>query len=141
MADASMMVLFITYESHKALIKNFYRVSHGMVVPVNTVVNVTANLSEGTLLYSWGSGYYGKLGLGLSTESDYEGVSEFVREDLSRCKASFKDPETYQYFTYTPQPIVSFLGVKIKTLDAGLHHFLALTTSGELYAWGDNSQC
>ena len=37
--------------------------------------------------------------------------------------------------------MVSFLGTKVKTVEAGLHHFLALTTSGELYAWGDNSQC
>jgi len=26
-------------------------------------------------------------------------------------------------------------------VQAGVHHFLALTTLGELYAWGDNSQC
>jgi len=37
--------------------------------------------------------------------------------------------------------MVSFLGTKVKTVEAGLHHFLALTTSGELYAWGDNQQC
>ena len=37
--------------------------------------------------------------------------------------------------------MVSFLGTKVKAVQAGLHHFLALTTGGELYAWGDNSQC
>lgn len=31
--------------------------------------------------------------------------------------------------------------MKVKTVEAGLHHFLALTTAGELFAWGDNSQC
>ena len=110
-----------------------------MVVPVNTVVNMTAGLSEGTLMYSWGSAAYGKLGLGISSETDCEGVSEFVREDLARVKLNFSDPDSYQYFTYAPQPLVSFLGMKVKTVEAGLHHFLALTTAGELFAWGDNS--
>jgi len=31
--------------------------------------------------------------------------------------------------------------MKVKTVEAGLHHFLALTTAGELFAWGDNSEC
>lgn len=102
---------------------------------------MTASLSEGTLLYSWGSAAHGKLGIGLSTEMECEAASEFVKEDLTRIRVSLDEPETYHYFAYAPQPIVSFLGVKVKTVDAGLHHFLAMTTQGELYAWGDNSQC
>ena len=135
------MILFISHESHKALLRHFYKVTPFGVTPVNTNVNVTATLSEGTLLYSWGSAAFGKLGLGVSSEKDCEEVSEFVREDLARTKLNFDDADTYQFFTYAPQPMVSFLGTKVKTVAAGLHHFLALTTTGELYAWGDNQQC
>ena len=110
-------------------------------MPINTVVNMTATLSEGTLLYTWGSAAFGKLGVGLSSLDDCEEVSEFVREDLTRTKLKYEDVDSYQYYTYAPQPVVSFLGLKIKKVEAGLNHFLALTTSGELYAWGDNSQC
>ena len=106
---------------------------------INSVVNMTANLSEGTLLYSWGSAAYGKLGIGLSSQADCESMSEFVKEDLARTKLNFDDADSYQYFTYAPQPMVSFLGIKVKTVEAGLHHFLALTAAGELYSWGDNS--
>ena len=135
------MILFISHESHRQLIRNFYKVGKNVVSPINTVVNMTAGLSEGTLMYSWGSAAFGKLGLGLSSENDCENVSEFIREDLARVKLNITDSDTYQYFTYAPQPVVSFLGLKVKTVEAGLHHFLALTTAGELFAWGDNSQC
>lgn len=128
MPEHSLMVLFITHESHKQLIKNFYRVLPNKVVPVATRVTMTASLSEGTLLYAWGSATHGKLGIGVSTEAECESVSEFVKEDLTRIKTTFDEPDTYQYFTYCPQPIVAFLGVRIKTVDAGLHHFLAMTT-------------
>ena len=59
-------------------------------------------LSEGTLLYSWGSAAFGKLGLGISSEADCEGATEFVREDLTRHKLNYDDVNTYQYFTYAP---------------------------------------
>lgn len=140
-SDGFFMILFISYESHRELVSNFYRISKNQVVAINTVVNMTAGFSEGTLMYSWGSAAFGKLGLGLSSENDCMHVSEFMKEDLARVKLNVTDSDAYQYFTYSPQPIVSFLGMKVKAVDAGLHHFLALTTAGELFAWGDNSQC
>ena len=63
---------------------------------------MTATLSEGTLMYSWGSAAYGKLGVGVSSDADCEDVSEFVREDLARIKLKYDDSDTYQYFTYAP---------------------------------------
>lgn len=140
-ADKSLMILFISNESHQQLIRNFYKVGKQTVTQINTIVNVTASLSEGTLMYSWGSAAHGKLGIGLTTDEECEGVSEFVREDLCRIKINIDDPDSYQYFTFSPQPIVSFLGIKVKSVQAGLRHFLALTTIGELFAWGDNQQC
>ena len=132
------MVLFISYEGHRQLIRNWYKVNKNIVTNNKPTVNVSACFSEGTLCYAWGSAANGKLGIGLTSETDIESVTEFVKEDLCRIKYNFDDPDSYQYFTYRPQPIVQFLGTKIKSVQAGLRHFLALSTIGELYAWGDN---
>lgn len=137
--ELCMQVVFITHESHRQLIRNFYRVGKNSVKAVNSNVNVYANFSESTLLYSWGSAAFGKLGIGLSTEKDCDNANEFVKEDLGRTKFNYDDPDVYQHFTCTPQPIVSFLGMKVKSVEAGLHHYMALTTLGELFSWGDNS--
>ena len=94
-SDAFLMILFISHESHRQLIRNFYKVGKNSVTPINTVVNMTAGLSEGTLLYSWGSAALGKLGLGLSSDNDCIGVSEFVKEDLARIKLSVNDSDAY----------------------------------------------
>lgn len=93
--ELSMQVVFISYESHKQLIRNFYRVSKNTVKPINTNVQLSVNLSESTLVYSWGSTAFGKLGIGISSEKDCESTSEFVKEDLGRVKLNYDDPETY----------------------------------------------
>lgn len=43
-------------------------------------------------------------------------------------------------FTIRPQAIISLLGVKIKQIAVGREHCLAVTSSGQVYAWGDNSK-
>ena len=100
--ELTMQVLFISYESHKQLIRNFYRVGTTTVKAVNTNINVTANFSESTLVYTWGSAAFGKLGLGISTEKDCDASPEFIKEDLGRVKLNFDDPDVYQYYTYSP---------------------------------------
>lgn len=139
--DQALLVMFIPHESHKAVIKNFYKVTKTDVRPVDTEVTLKSCLSESTLLYSWGSAAYGKLGTGVASARECEGHSEFVRYDLGRSFENFQDLRRNQYYTYSPQPVVSFLGTKMRSVVAGKHHCLALTTAGDLYAWGDNSQC
>ena len=112
-SEGSFVVLFIAHEAHKQLLRNFYKVEKDTVKPLSTVVNMTASMSEGTLLYSWGSAAFGKLGIGVSSEADCDAASEFVREDLGRIKLNKDDPE-YSFFSISPQPIVSFLGTKVK---------------------------
>ena len=43
-------------------------------------------------------------------------------------------------FAIRPQPIISLLGEKIKQIAVGREHCLAITTSGLVYSWGDNSK-
>jgi alpha-tubulin suppressor-like RCC1 family protein len=101
-------------------------------------VNISATLGDGCLLYSWGNAACGKLGIGILSKEDCERRSEFNREDVgSRTNEEFASRSPY--YTHKPQPIVSFLGTKVRSVCAGMHHFLALTASGDLYAWGDNS--
>lgn len=64
--DSMLTVMFIPYDAHQLLIKQFYKVDNNMVIPTPDPVNLTAKLSEGTLLYAWGSASFGKLGNGVS---------------------------------------------------------------------------
>lgn len=43
-------------------------------------------------------------------------------------------------FAVRPQPIISLLGEKIKQIAVGREHCLVITTSGQVYSWGDNSK-
>ena len=84
-----LLVMFIPHESHKMVIKNFYKVTKTDVIPIDTEVMLKSSLSESTLLYSWGSAAFGKLGTGVSTPRECEHHSEFVRYDLGRSFESF----------------------------------------------------
>ena len=139
--DHALLIMFIPHESHQAVLKNFYKVTKTDVLPVDTEVTLKSCLSERTLLYAWGSAAHGKLGTGVASATECEDHSEFVRGDLGRSFEDSQDRSSNQYYTYCPQPVVSFLGTKMRSVVAGKHHCLALTTAGDLYAWGDNSQC
>ena len=43
-------------------------------------------------------------------------------------------------YTHTPQPILALLGEQIRQISVGKEHCLALTSSGFVYAWGDNTK-
>jgi alpha-tubulin suppressor-like RCC1 family protein len=62
-----------------------------------------------------------------------------MREDLSQDK---KDEYAIvnNWYTWQPQPIVSLLGKKIRKIQSGREHFLALASNGKIYTWGDNSK-
>jgi alpha-tubulin suppressor-like RCC1 family protein len=80
----------------------------------------------------------GKLGLGLVNMKEGK-HSEFVQEDLGRQAESYEELGKHNYFTYLPQPIVSLLGTKIRSIETGLYHIMAVASDGQLFAWGDNS--
>ena len=94
--------MFIPHESHKSIIKNFYKITKSDVIPIDTEVTLKSGLSESTLLYSWGSAAFGKLGTGVSNSKECEKHSEFVRYDLGRSFENFSDLKSNQYYTYSP---------------------------------------
>lgn len=77
-------MLFIPHESHRSVIKNFYKVTKTDVIPIDTEVSLKTSMSDNTLLYSWGSAAHGKLGTGIATSKECEQHSDFVRYDLGR---------------------------------------------------------
>ena len=64
----------------------------------------------GGWLYTWGSGYYGQLAQGNKLISNV--------------------PEVSEYFVK--------LHLLLKTVSAGSHHCVGVTSDGEMYTWGSN---
>lgn len=137
-------MLFIGYEDRKTLVNQFYRLTSEGVQALDrrrSPVYLTCSVSEGTLTYSWGSTSKGMLGVGVcSSETCYE-HSGFTRDDYGRIVEDYAEKTRQPHYTYQPQPMVSLLGIKIRNLACGLKHVLALSSQGNLYAWGDNSRC
>ena len=102
-------------------------------------VYMTAELSPGTLCYSWGSIKNGKLGT--STKEDYcERTCGFYQQDLEREAVLNHDLLSSSWYTFQPQPIVHLLGQKMRSLKTGKQHILGLASNGMLFTWGDNSK-
>jgi hypothetical protein len=80
--SGQLTIMFISYESHQQIMRHFYKVENQTVIRNPDEIMLTAKLSEGTLLYSWGSASFGKLGNGISRTSHFNTFSDFVREDL-----------------------------------------------------------
>ena len=89
------------------------------MIPIDTEVSLKTSMSDNTLLYSWGSAAFGKLGTGIANPKDCETHSEFVRYDLGRSFQKYGDIKENHYYTYSPQPVVSFLGTKMRQVVAG----------------------
>ena len=119
------------------------------------------------LLYSWGCARNGKLGLtdDFMGDFDADNLPEFYqRSDLSSAVDDFNesgilpkgfsiDPalsppevedlldfEQRSLFTTRPQPLISLLGKQFSQISLGKEHCIAVTTDGNLYAWGSNSR-
>ncbi|KAH3756159.1 UVB-resistance 8 [Pelomyxa schiedti] len=67
--------------------------------------------TDSGIMYSWGAGDYGQLGLG-----------------------------TFDPVTCTPHPIPALGGRNVTQISCGAWHSAALYHSGELYTWGNNEQ-
>ena len=142
--DLETCVLFIQADDHKKLVNQFWSISkfgEGLVCldTVQTPVYMQASISESTLIYSWGSSTHGQLGNGVRDWRCDE-VSGFVREDMRREATTISELYMNQWFTWQPQAIVTLLGRKIRKVQAGKQHFLALSSTGKIYTWGDNSK-
>ena len=99
-----------------------------------SAIRLKASISEGTLLYSWGSAARGKLGLSARLKT-LKAHSQFRQRLGGNSNDGTNAIETY---TMVPQPIVALLGTKIKQVAVGMEHCLALSTDEVVYAWGDN---
>ena len=91
------------------------------IIPAS--VQLTMDVSEGTLMYAWGSSRRGKLGLSQSM-AELRSNSQFVTEcrsisamdgDSDSEDVNEEDTErTENVYTHTPQPILSLLGESIR---------------------------
>jgi len=79
-------------------------------------------LDENGLLYSWGNGEFGQLGLDRS-----------VRRGGSACKDADLRDHTI------PRPVKELTHVVITQIACGDNHTLALSDLGTVYSWGDSS--
>ncbi|KAG5995851.1 hypothetical protein E4U43_002954 [Claviceps pusilla] len=92
------------------------------ITQVAATDNATFALTDSGLVYGWG------------TFHASDGVYGFLREKMQKRKT----PDYNARFQASPVRIEGLRN--IKHLSAGMNHVLALTTSGDVYAWGSGQQ-
>ncbi|KAG6005450.1 hypothetical protein E4U21_007919 [Claviceps maximensis] len=92
------------------------------IAQVAATDNATFALTDSGLVYGWG------------TFHASDGVYGFIRDKMQKRKTSGYDAR----FQASPVRIDGLRN--IKQLSAGMNHVLALTTSGDVYAWGSGQQ-
>ena len=114
---------------------------------------MSSQILNNTVVYSWGSAYKGKLGLGklqrLEESPDFQisCPTNFNKQFLEMANPSSHGKKLLtenaykkNLYTYVPQVIMNLWGKEFKSIKCGLNHSVALTKNGDkLYVWGDNS--
>uniref|UniRef100_A0A3Q2L5Y8 HECT-type E3 ubiquitin transferase n=1 Tax=Equus caballus TaxID=9796 RepID=A0A3Q2L5Y8_HORSE len=118
--------------------------------------------TDGSMVWAFGDGDYGKLGLGNSTaKSSPQKVDVLCGIGIKKvaCGTQFSVALTKDGHVYTfgqdrliglpegrarnhnrPQQIPVLAGVVIEDVAVGAEHTLALASNGDVYAWGSNSE-
>ncbi|XP_075899766.1 putative E3 ubiquitin-protein ligase HERC1 isoform X1 [Nelusetta ayraudi] len=117
---------------------------------------------DGTVVWAFGDGDYGKLGTGSSTAKYYpQKVEPLCNKGIKKvcCGTQFSVALACDGHVYTfgqerliglpdsmlknksnPQVVPSLEGLFIADVAVGCEHVLALTSTGDVYAWGCNSE-
>ncbi|XP_028822113.1 probable E3 ubiquitin-protein ligase HERC1 [Denticeps clupeoides] len=118
--------------------------------------------ADGMIVWAFGDGDYGKLGLGNSTaKSSPQRVDALCGLGISKvaCGTQFSVALTKEGHVYTfgqdrliglpegrarnhnrPQQVPALASACIKDIAVGAEHTLVLCTNGDVYAWGSNSE-
>eukprot|EP00066_Takifugu_rubripes_P013620 XP_011602886.1 PREDICTED: probable E3 ubiquitin-protein ligase HERC1 isoform X2 [Takifugu rubripes] len=130
---------------------------------VSCGLNHTLVLSlDGMAVWAFGDGDYGKLGAGSSTAKYYpQKVEQLCNKGMKKvcCGAQFSVVVACDGHVYTfgqerliglpdsmlknrsnPQVVPSLEGLFIEDIAVGCEHVLALSSTGDVYAWGCNSE-
>ncbi|XP_037609796.1 probable E3 ubiquitin-protein ligase HERC1 isoform X7 [Sebastes umbrosus] len=130
---------------------------------VSCGLNHTLVLSlDGTVVWAFGDGDYGKLGTGSSTAKYYpQKVDQLCNKGIKKvsCGTQFSVALACDGHVYTfgqerliglpdsmlknkscPQVVPSLEGLFIEDIAVGCEHVLALSSTGDVYAWGCNSE-
>ncbi|KAM8872529.1 putative E3 ubiquitin-protein ligase HERC1 isoform 2-T2 [Synchiropus picturatus] len=130
---------------------------------VSCGLNHTLVLSQdGMSVWAFGDGDYGKLGTGSSTAKYYpQRVEQLCNKRIKKvcCGTQFSVALAWDGHVYTfgqerliglpdsmhknkscPQVVPSLEGVHIEDVSLGCEHVLALSSTGDVYAWGCNSE-
>ncbi|KAM7392705.1 hypothetical protein PAMA_007702 [Pampus argenteus] len=130
---------------------------------VSCGLNHTLVLSlDGMIVWAFGDGDYGKLGTGSSTAKYYpQKVEQLCNKGIKKvsCGTQFSVALACDGHVYTfgqerliglpdsmhknkscPQVVPSLEGMYIEDIALGCEHVLALSSTGDIYAWGCNSE-
>ncbi|XP_065821674.1 probable E3 ubiquitin-protein ligase HERC1 isoform X4 [Labrus bergylta] len=130
---------------------------------VSCGLNHTLVLSlDGMVVWAFGDGDYGKLGTGSSTAKYYpQKVEQLCNKSIKKvsCGTQFSVALSCDGHVYTfgqerliglpdsmlknkscPQVVPSLEGLFIEDIAVGCEHVLALSSTGDVYAWGCNSE-
>ncbi|XP_076880016.1 putative E3 ubiquitin-protein ligase HERC1 isoform X2 [Brachyhypopomus gauderio] len=149
--------------SNKKLPERVTALEGHQVAQVACGLNHTLAVSaDGMTVWAFGDGDYGKLGLGNSTaKSSPQKVDVLCGMGIKKvaCGTQFSVALTNDGNVYTfgqdrliglpegrarnhnrPQQVPALVGVAIEDVAVGAEHTLALSSSGDVYAWGSNSE-
>ncbi|KAG6086300.1 hypothetical protein E4U15_000758 [Claviceps sp. LM218 group G6] len=99
------------------------------ITQVAATDNATFALTDSGFVYGWG------------TFHDSDGVYGFLRHKMQKTHKTHKTTKTRDFETRFQASPVRIEGLRnVKHLSAGMNHVLALTTSGDVYAWGSGQQ-
>jgi alpha-tubulin suppressor-like RCC1 family protein len=114
-----------------------------------------ARMEGGKAVLAWGAGHFGQLGVvatldgNANNDDSCSDCSNDSNEGRKKSKDTTNKIPTVKCITLATQPIVidrllpAFTGSPIQSIAAGDWHGLALTESGQVWAWGSNrsQQC
>ena len=104
-----------------------------------------ARMDGGKAVLAWGAGHFGQLGVVTTAHRTNDDSSSVGSNGSSnRSRSNQNKSATAKCITFTAQPVLierllpAFTGSAIQSIAAGDWHGLALTESGQVWAWGSN---
>ena len=103
------------------------------VLAIAAAENHSLAVVQGGQTYAWGSNRFGQLGISISPTTTTSGSMQHHKKQSAQTTSSSCSS------SFVPRRIDDLKDVNIRAVAAGERHSVALSWSGSIYVWGDNS--